>query len=195
MNNMDLYNRFAVTPREARKEITAGRLKGFTDINPMWRIKMLTDIFGAAGQGWKCPIVNKTIMDGAEGEKKAFVDVKLYYRLPNGEWSEGIDGTGGSAFVSKEKGGLYTDDECFKKAYTDAIGVACKALGMSADIYFANDRTKYTSPADETMPGASKGENYIPTCAGCGQVITPAEHDYSVKRYGKPLCRSCQKKA
>ena len=29
-------------------------------------------------------------------------------------------------------------------ALTDAISVACKALGVAADIYYANDRTKYT---------------------------------------------------
>ena len=30
-------------------------------------------------------------------------------------------------------------------ALSDAIGTACKALGMSADIYFSKDRSKYTS--------------------------------------------------
>jgi hypothetical protein len=30
-----------VVPNEAKKEIKGGRLSGFTDINPMWRIKTL----------------------------------------------------------------------------------------------------------------------------------------------------------
>lgn len=47
--------------------------------------------------------------------------------------------------MKKESGGLYTSDECFKMALTDAIGTACKALGMSADIHFEKDRTKYNS--------------------------------------------------
>lgn len=35
---------------------------------------------------------------------------------------------------------------------------------------------------------------YIPQCAACGAKITDAEHDYSVKKYKRPLCRTCQKK-
>ena len=47
-------------------------------------------------------------------------------------------------FVAKESKGMHTSDECFKMALSDAIGTACKALGMSADIYFSKDKTKYT---------------------------------------------------
>ena len=35
---------------------------------------------------------------------------------------------------------------------------------------------------------------YVPKCAACGAKITDAEHDYSVKKYKRPLCRTCQKK-
>ena len=35
MNNMELYELGRQVPDEAKKPITAGRLKGFTDINPM----------------------------------------------------------------------------------------------------------------------------------------------------------------
>ena len=40
-----------------------------------------------------------------------------------------------------------------------------------------------------------EANTFTPTCADCGVKISDAEHDYSVKRYGRPLCRSCQKKA
>ena len=148
MDNMKIYNELSTTPEEAKRKIKAGRLKGFTDINPMWRIKMLTKNFGPCGHGWKYEIVNKYILDGANNEKKAFVDINLFVKI-DGEWSDAIPGTGGASFVSKEQNGLYTDDECFKKALTDAIGVAGKALGLSADIYFSADNTKYTLPQDD----------------------------------------------
>ena len=144
MDNMELYRKFEKTPDEAKKTIEAGRLKGFTDINPMWRFKRLTEVFGAVGIGWKFVITDKQIIPGADGVASAFVDILLYYKH-DGEWSEGIPGTGGSSFVAKESKGLYTSDECFKMALSDAIGTACKALGMSADIYFSKDRSKYTS--------------------------------------------------
>ena len=149
MDNMELFKQFENTPDEAKKTIEAGRLKGFTDINPMWRFKRLTEVFGAVGIGWKYVITEKKIVPGADGVVSAFVDVLLFYKH-NGEWSEGIPGTGGSSFVAKEKSGLYTSDECFKMALSDAIGTACKALGMSADIYFSKDRSKYTGTQEET---------------------------------------------
>lgn len=46
-------------------------------------------------------------------------------------------------FASKEKSGIYVSDECYKMATTDAISVACKQLGIGADVYWDSDRTKY----------------------------------------------------
>ena len=147
MANTEIWGKLENTPKEAQKEIGAGRLKGFTDINPMWRLKRLTEVFGPCGIGWKYEIKEKHIVPGANGEAKAFVDILLYYKW-DGEWSEGVPGTGGSSLVSAEKNGLYTNDECYKMALSDAIGTACKALGMSADIYFSKDRSKYTEAQD-----------------------------------------------
>lgn len=49
---MEIYNKARVVPGEAKKPIQAGRLKGMTDINPMYRIKTLTELFGPCGVGW-----------------------------------------------------------------------------------------------------------------------------------------------
>ena len=38
MEKMKLYEAVRVVPAAAKKEIQAGRLRGMTDINPMWRI-------------------------------------------------------------------------------------------------------------------------------------------------------------
>lgn len=141
--NMRIYNQVRAVPEDAKREIAAGRLKGKTDINPMWRIKALTEKFGICGIGWKYVITDKRLEAGADGEISAFVDIDLFIKI-GGEWSEAIPGTGGSAFVAKERNGLYTSDECFKMALTDAISVACKALGFGADVYWQADATKYT---------------------------------------------------
>ena len=153
MNNLELYNKFSPVPKDAQKEIKAGRLKGMTDINPMWRIKMLTEEFGICGIGWKYVITDKRIMEGANGVVCAFVDIDLFVKV-DGVWSEAIAGTGGSTFVAKENSGLYTSDECFKMALTDAISVACKALGMGANVYWQQNGSKYdvTPPAPPAPP-------------------------------------------
>lgn len=146
--NLDMYNRVRDVPKDAIKPINAGRLKGKSDINPMWRIKKLTEEFGICGFGWRYDIIKMWTEDGGNGEKSCFVHINLYVKV-NGEWSEGIQGVGGSSFVSKEKQGMYVSDECYKMALTDAISVSCKALGFAADIYYGNDTTKYTKDTQE----------------------------------------------
>lgn len=150
MDNLSIYNSVRNVPETAKKPIIGGRLKGKTDINPMWRIKALTEQFGPCGIGWKYEITNKEIIPGAGGEVAAFVDINLYYRTPEREWSDAVPGTGGSMLVAKEKTGLYVSDECYKMALTDAISVACKALGFGADVYWDKDRTKYDARQDVT---------------------------------------------
>ena len=148
MENMEIYRHLAATPEEAKKTIGAGRLKGFTDINPMYRIKRLTEMFGPCGIGWYVEI-EKQWLEQTEGmtEVSAFCNLALYVKV-DGEWSKPIYGTGGSKFVASEKMGLYMNDEAFKMAYTDALSCCCKMLGMCSDVYFAKDRTKYDLESD-----------------------------------------------
>jgi len=149
--NLNIYNAVRGVPKEAQKPIGGGRLKGMTDINPMWRLKMLTEQFGPCGIGWKYEIVEERLEKGGNDEIAAFIKINLYYKF-NGEWSEPIPGTGGNMFVTKESKGLYTSDECFKMALTDALSVACKALGFGADVYWEKDKTKYSTPPEEPKP-------------------------------------------
>ena len=146
MENLEIYEKIKEVPKEARKKITGGRLVGMTDIKPMWRIEKLTEIFGPVGLGWYAPVIKREIIEGANNEKIAVVDINLFvnyktpYKLDDDLWSEPIYGTGGSSFIAKEKNGLYTSDECFKMAYTDALSVACKMLGMGASVYWGDSK-------------------------------------------------------
>lgn len=195
MDNLTIYNEVRSVPDSAKRRIEAGRLKGKTDINPMWRIKALTEKFGPCGFGWKYVITDKRLEQGANGEVAAFLDIDLFVKA-DGVWSDAIPGTGGSAFVAKEKNGSYTSDECFKMALTDAISVACKVLGFGADVYWAADRSKYDKPE-------SKQEAPV-LCECCGLPIKPVKCgdrvyptneivENAVKKYGKRLCWGCMR--
>lgn len=148
--NLSIYDRVRAVPTEAKKEIEAGRLKGKHDINPMWRIKKLTEVFGPCGFGWYTEIVRTWTEASESGEMAVFVDINLFVKK-DGEWSRPIYGNGGNRLVANEKkyeNGQqvyvpYLDDDAYKKAYTDAISVAAKALGVGADVYFEKDVTKY----------------------------------------------------
>lgn len=179
MNNMRIWGRFSTTPKEAQKNIDAGRLKGFTDINPMWRFKALTEQFGPCGIGWKLEIKDYHIEQGAGDERRAFVLVNLYYREPDGTWSEPVPGFGGASFVSREKNGPYTNDECYKMALSDAIGTACKALGISHDCRNRLlRRIFYTRLLSGNLPlsfDAHTGSAYIRTAGTpCPDRISPS---------------------
>ena len=201
MKNMDVYNKVRTVPSEALKPIAAGRLKGFSDINPMWRIKVLTETFGACGIGWWYEITDKRLVpDETTHQVAAFMDILLYYKNPEtGEVSHGIPGTGGSVFVAQESKGAYMSDECFKMALTDAISVAAKALGVAADVYYAKDRSKYTVESDDAdteedaKPAIPKKSAAI--CSECGVEVSPAVNNFSIKVYKRCLCLDCQKKA
>ena len=107
------------------------------------------------GIGWYYEIKEKWIDTAmAKDEITATVLIDLYVKVGD-EWSKPIQGLGGSMLVASEKGGLYVDDECYKKALTDAISVACKSLGVGADVYWDGDRTKYTQKQEDPyMEGA-----------------------------------------
>lgn len=155
MDNLEIYNRVCEVPDNAQKTITAGRIKGFTDINPMWRIKKLTEVFGACGIGWYTDDIKHWLEDGADGTKTAHVTLNLYVKVDD-EWSKPIFGIGGASYISNEKSGAYTSDECFKMAYTDALSVACKALGFGANVYWAAGRSKYSSQNTPLSPAGEK---------------------------------------
>lgn len=140
MENMSYYEMGRAVPEEAKKQFNNGSFQG-TDINPMWRIKKLTEMFGPAGIGWYTEILTERCEEHADAVI-AIVNLNLYIKV-DGEWSKPIYGTGGNVIIRKE--GAKVSDEGYKMAYTDALSVACKALGIGADVYFEKDKTKYTA--------------------------------------------------
>lgn len=195
MDNLTIYNEVRNVPDSAKRRIEAGRLKGKTDINPMWRIKALTEKFGPCGFGWKYVITDKRLEQGANGEVAAFLDIDLFVKA-DGVWSDAIPGTGGSAFVAKEKNGLYTSDECFKMALTDAISVACKALGFGADVYWDADKSKYDKPeSKQEAPVLCECCGLPIKAVKCGDRVYPTNEivENAVKKYGKRLCWGCMR--
>lgn len=194
--NLRIYDAVRAVPEEAKRAITAGRLKGKTDINPMWRIKALTEQFGPCGDGWGYTIDRLWIEEGAKGEKCAFAQISLWYKLEDGMRSEPVVGIGGNMLVANEKNGLYTSDECYKMALTDAISVACKALGFGADVYWGADRTKYTPPQEPQKPPL--------ICVRCHKAITGLSTPSGIRtaddvatftrqESGADMCYSCYK--
>ena len=176
MSNLDLYNKLKVVPDEAIKPIMSGRLKGKSDINPMWRIKTMTENFGVCGIGWKY-VITRQWTETCGNEVKAFCNIDLFVKV-DGQWSDAIQGTGGSSLVSMERSWAYVSDECFKMALTDALSVAMKALGVAADIYFEKGKFDYSSKysAQDTQAQQSNQQGGLHNNTSVSATSTPQYH-------------------
>lgn len=159
MSNLEFWDKYKSVPNNALKEFDNGNFQG-TDINTIWRMKCLTEYFGMCGIGWYYDIVNINHEKIEEANAiMTFAEIKLYVKV-DGEWSKGITGVGGNKMLTKTKqksdgtGGYYkASDEATKMAVTDAIGNACRNLGIGADVYWSNDKTKYTEHNEEKVIG------------------------------------------
>lgn len=163
MDNLNYWNAMRSVPEQVLKKIEAGSLKGKSDINPVWRLKTLTEQFGPCGVGWKidnCKYWLETadVVDNGVVKREvcAFCSLDLHIKV-DGQWSDAIPGIGGSKLAGTGYG-KQANDECYKMAQTDAISVAAKMLGVAADVYFEKDKTKYatqeqmaTQPAQSTL--------------------------------------------
>ena len=50
--------------------------------------------------------------------------------------------------IANERGGAHSSDDAYKMAFTDALSVAGKMLGLAGDIYFQSEPTKYDASKD-----------------------------------------------
>lgn len=68
-----------------------------------------------------------------------------------------------------------------------------------AGIYSDSEADEFARRLDDGAPQSNSTKadttgDFVPQCADCKATITPAEHDYSAKKYKRPLCRKCQGK-
>lgn len=131
-------------PKHTKAFTRGGGFKG-TAIKPIWSYLRMTEEFGACGTGWG---VNPPVFDVQDcGEERlVFCTASIWY----GNREQVCFGVGGDKVIGKNKFGLSTDDEAFKKAYTDAITNALKMIGVGADVHMGLfDDSKYVNSMKE----------------------------------------------
>lgn len=129
-----------------------------------------------------------------------FTRIETTYRFVNVEapedyietvtFAEGID--------SQDKGSgkamTYGDKYALMKAYKISTGDDPDQNASTEESYTPARRfPKDARPDINAEPPHNFVPDFVPSCVNCGVEITVAEHDYSVKGWGKPLCRSCQR--
>lgn len=151
--NMDVWNSLCETDVAYTKRASRGNWQ-FTDINPAWRMKRLTEIFGPVGIGWGYTIHERWREVWGKAADCCYVRLSLWYVL------------GGVRYETPEQiGGTqvdYSPDECWKMSITDALGKCAMSLGLAADVYLGTFDTKYrdlhaapaTTPASKPRTAA-----------------------------------------
>jgi hypothetical protein len=201
MDAMKIYESLEKPPVTAMRQIQDGALRGFTDINPQWRYRAMTEMFGLVGIGWKYRIAKLWSEPAANNEVLAFAQVEVFVRdKDTGEWSDPIVGVGGSKLVNNFSKGLKNSDEGYKMAITDAFSTSLKMLGVGAAVYEGRwDGSKYKEPpksaaksAAESAKGEPSKKDQTPTATAdkkpdpargakgtgpAGGVDTPEEHE------------------
>ena len=166
--NVSLWNELVTTPPEYLKDFK--RAGGFAgkSIDPVYRVRRLTEMFGPVGKGWG--VVQED--QWSEAGSGAFV---VYVR--GHVWWRDTDGT--VYQTNSHTGGTVADrapDEVYKMAETDALGKCALDLGLAADVYMGeHDGDKYQRP--------ESGPAYTP------QSGAPANRGRSTAAAEKPSVR------
>jgi hypothetical protein len=156
LENLELWNKLGRTDPAHTKSFKRAGGFGGTAIKPIYTEQKMTEIFGPCGVGWGFSPPQFQVVPGSEGQVAVYCWLALWINH-DGKVSAEIPGVGGDMVVVKQSNGLRTDDEAFKKAFTDAIGNAMKHLGMSADVHMGLfDDSKYVESQrlENAAPGA-----------------------------------------
>lgn len=142
-----LWDILSKTDPSATKSFTrGGGFKG-TAIKPMWSVKRLTEEFGPCGEGWGVEEPAFQVVPASDGQVAVYCTVCCWYNHPKKQSGpHRLYGVGGDLVVVKQQSGLRTDDEAFKKAFTDAVTNAFKYIGVGADVHMGLfDDSKYVN--------------------------------------------------
>lgn len=141
-DNLALWDKLGRTDPAHTKSFKRGGGFSGTAIKPMWSYKRMTEEFGPCGIGWGVGEPTFQVVPGPEGEVLVFCTASIWY----GPERATVFGVGGDKAVGKNKYGLNSDDEAFKKAFTDAITNALKLIGVGADVHMGMfDDSKYVN--------------------------------------------------
>lgn len=151
--NTSLWDALGKTdPNHTKGFKRSGGFSG-TALKPMWVWQRLTEKFGPMGTGWGCDKPEFQTMPGAGQEMLVYCTVAGWY-IHNNERAV-VFGVGGDKVIAAYSKGPSSDDEAFKKAYTDALMNAFKFIGVGADVHMGRfDDNKYVQQLQEEFTPA-----------------------------------------
>lgn len=121
-------------------------------------------------------------------DEAQFISVYAYAREE--ESKKGMDGsqvTGASSSYARKYAlnGLFNIDDTKDSDFTNT--------GSSEPQRKESTPTRAEYPARQAAPTSAPDGSFQPLCKDCGTPIDANVHDYSVRNYGAPYCRKCQR--
>ena len=143
-------------------------------------------------------IINSYDVTNARGNVEHQVTVGCNILLIDSESGESIDLYGiGTGQDAGDKAVMKAETAAIKYAYLLSMAIS---TGDDPEADTGVDERNYTSPQPNTAPKpAPARKNTVEqpessaVCIGCGKEISEKVYKYSMARYRKPLCMSCQK--
>jgi hypothetical protein len=156
--NRSLWDKLQYTEKNFTKPVE-GKGRPMTDINPTWRMKRMTEMFGPVGLGWGWTIEDRWIEE--VGPKKyAYIQLTLWYSLDGGVTRLIAGPHIGGTDMGQGK------DEAYKQSVTDAFGKCASMIGVSADIYMGKwDDSKYQNEASAAVEAQRNPDLQAPAIA------------------------------
>lgn len=168
-----LWDRLGKTdPKHTKPFKRSGGFSG-TSIKPIYSYRRMTEEFGACGVGWGINEPSFQVVSGPEGEMLVYCTVSIWHGVREAI----VFGVGGDKAVIKQSSGLRSDDEAFKKAFTDAVTNALKLIGVGADVHMGMyDDSKYVNSlieefSDEEKPAVVDLMTKNAFMVGCREAI------------------------
>lgn len=127
------------------KQFQRGGFRG-TATRPIWNEMRLTEHFGPCGLGWGFRKPGFTLTPTVDGQHLVICLLECWYADGDGNPAS-LWGIGGDTILKMNRDGkVSSDDESYKKAFTDALGNAFKHIGVNADIHMGMfDDSKYVN--------------------------------------------------
>jgi hypothetical protein len=175
-SNTAIWDKLGKTdPAHTKQFQRFGGFRG-TAIQPIWSYRRMTEEFGPCGKGWGVDRPEFQVVPAGDGEVLVFCTATIWWR--EGDNDHYVSGVGGDKVAGKNKHGLQTDDEAFKKAFTDAITNALKLIGVGADVHMGLfDDSKYVNAMREEFAEPAQKPSRHSLKKDIGNVAKPDRFD------------------
>lgn len=183
MGNLDIWESVCTTDKAYTKRVN--QRGGYTDINPMYRFRVMTEQFGPIGSGWGYEVLDQGIewahTNNEEQSPKALHWCRLRVWVVTEDDKGSWEHMGATEIYSNGK----WDEDAHKKSVTDALGKALSVLGVCADVYLGEfdkppaRKPKKAAPKKrkelERPPAAERAANALQHLGTLGVAATLVE--------------------